>query len=139
MCKSILRGNMGQGQGGGRPIAFNSPEEMQEKIDAYFAECKEEDRPLTMSGLAYALDVDRKTIVNYEKKHKYFRTVQRARQRVELYSEEQLFRNQGTVNGVKFSLTNNFGWEDKQTKNHTGDVPKFNVTFNTPENDGDDE
>lgn len=130
---------VGQGVGGGRPLAFKSVKELQDKIEDYFEMCEKKDKPFTMSGLAYALDVSRYTLLNYGKKDKFFNTIQKARHRCMVYSEEQLYRTQGSVNGIKFAMINNFkGWDDKQTTNHTGETPKFNVTFAHPsESDND--
>lgn len=120
----------------GRPPKFKSKEEMQEKIDNYFEECKgtilkNEDgsifrdkngmpvvvgvRPLTMSGLANALGFSsRQSLLNYEGKKEFMDTIMRARARVEQYTEECLF-DKNSANGAKFSLANNFeGWKEKQ-------------------------
>lgn len=105
---------------GGRPMEFNSAEELEEKVDAYFnsedAYFQQGDsEPFfapTMSGLALYLEVDRKTLINYGKKEKFFRTIQKARARVEQAQEMRLYGN--NVAGVIFSLKNNFGWADKQ-------------------------
>lgn len=96
---------------GGRPKKFNSPEDLQDKVDAYFEECDMNGKPYTMSGLALALDIDRKTLVNYSKDEKFFPTIKKARQKVETYLEESL--QTGSVAGVIFNLKNNFGWKDK--------------------------
>ncbi|WP_308660991.1 terminase small subunit [Alistipes finegoldii] len=55
----------------GRPRKFSSPEEMQAAIDAYFAACEKKDEPLTIEGLCEALEVDRRTILNYGKLEAY--------------------------------------------------------------------
>ena len=120
----------------GRPPKFKSKEEMQEKIDTYFADCEgkilKDDknnpifdkngrvviygtRPLTMSGLANALGFSsRQSLLNYEGKKEFMDTIMRARARVEQYTEECLF-DKNSANGAKFSLANNFeGWKEKQ-------------------------
>lgn len=99
---------------GGRPLLFKSPEELEAKINAYFAECKEQGRPLTVSGLAYSLDIDRRTLVNYSNKDEFFPTIRKARAMVELSLEEKLVSSNGMVTGMIFNLKNNFGWMDKQ-------------------------
>jgi hypothetical protein len=96
----------------GRPLKYETPELLQADIDAYFEMCDEKDKPYTMSGLAIALDVDRKTITNYANREEFFPTIKRARNKVENYLEEKLFGN--NVTGVIFNLKNNFGWRDKQ-------------------------
>ena len=64
---------------GGRPLKFNSVEELQSKIDSYFAWAEEHRKPLTIERLAVFLYVDRDTILNYEKKDEYFGTIKKAK------------------------------------------------------------
>ena len=113
---------------GGRPLAFKSVEELQNKIDEYFAYCdnriqhvysKKSDAvieiinpaPYTMSGLASFLGVDRDTILNYSKKEEYFGTIKRAREKVHADVETRLMESNPI--GAIFNLKNNFGWKDK--------------------------
>lgn len=113
----------------GKPLKFKTVEELQSKIDEYFAWCDnrkrkiltkqgdvveiDDPRPKTISGLADFLDCDRKTIVNYGHKDDYFPTIARARRKCEAWTEEQLF--EGNDRGAKFVLINNYdGWTDKQ-------------------------
>lgn len=106
----------------GRPLAFESVEELESAIDSYFeneAFVGEGDLRTyapTMSGLALALGVDRKTITNYGHKEDYFPTIKRARARVEVALEQRLYGQ--SVTGVIFNLKNNFGWHDKQELDH---------------------
>jgi len=118
----------------GRPLKFTSVEELQGRIDEYFAYCDSRTieqvtkqgnvvsvnakRPYTLSGLAFYLGCDRKTLYNYSQDDEYFPTVSRARSRCEVFTEEQLF--EGNDRGAKFSLTNNFGWSDTQKLELTG-------------------
>lgn len=104
----------------GRPFGtfkFKSVKELQEQIDAYFDACVEQKRPLTMSGLAYALGVSRVTLLNYKRTkgyEKYFSTIKRAKARVEDSVEEILLNGRAPA-GAIFNLKNNFDWEDKRT------------------------
>ena len=97
----------------GRPKAFNSVEELESKINNYFEYCNKENKPYTMSGLAYYLDVDRKTIVNYTKDEDYFPTIKKARDRVQMQLEENALLNKGNPTFTIFNLKNNFDWKDK--------------------------
>lgn len=119
---------------GARP-KYETVEQMQGAIDAYFDSCKGEvlrdadgkpmfnkfgqpiiygEKPLTMSGLALALGFkSRQTLLNYKAKAEFMDTVTRAKQRVEEYVEGRLFDKDGSA-GAKFSLENNFGWASKQ-------------------------
>lgn len=95
----------------GQPLKFSSAEEMQKKIDAYFKKCEDEDEPLTITGLALALNTNRQTLLNYEAREKYFDTIKTAKTRVENYAEKKLFTSPPA--GPIFALKN-FGWTDKQ-------------------------
>ena len=120
----------------GRPPMYKNKEEIQEKIDAYFEECKGkiltddegniitdkygeaiyiDKKPLTITGLALALGFNsRQSLLNYQDKEEFVDTITRAKARVEQYAEERLFDKNG-ANGAKFSLANNFeGWKEKQ-------------------------
>lgn len=119
----------------GRPPAYKSAEEIQEKIDAYFKMCEGEPlvvdgnvmtdkygepiivgkRPLTVTGLALALGFNSRTsLLNYQDKPEFMNTIMRAKSVVEQYAEERLYDKDG-ANGAKFSLANNFeGWKEKQ-------------------------
>lgn len=120
----------------GRPPKYKTKEEIQGKIDAYFAECKGTvmldkeghpmtdkygnviyvgKRPVTITGLALALGfTSRQALLNYQAKKEFVDTITRAKTVVEMYTEERLFDKDG-ANGAKFSLANNFnGWKEKQ-------------------------
>jgi len=97
----------------GRPRAFNSVEELESKIKDYFEYCNKENKPYTMSGLAYYLDVDRKTIVNYTKDEEYFPTIKKARDRVQMQLEENALMNISNSTFTIFNLKNNFDWKDR--------------------------
>lgn len=101
----------------GRPLKFQSVEELQTKIDAFFAECEAEEEPLTITGLALALGTSRQCLINYEDKPEYFDAVKTAKDRVENYAEKRLFT--GTPTGPIFALKN-FGWTDEQNLNLGG-------------------
>ena len=121
----------------GRPLMYETAEEIQEKIDAYFEECKGElltdddgnivrdkygipiyinQKPLTITGLALALGFNsRQALLNYQGREEFNDTITRAKARIEQYAEERLFDKDG-ANGAKFSLANNFeGWKEKQS------------------------
>lgn len=104
----------------GRPKKYSEIDIMQQKIDEYFKKCDESNKPYTMSGLALALEMDRRSLLNYSKEDKFFPTIKKARNKVETYVEERLFYPNAT--GVIFNLKNNFGWEDKQELSHSGSI-----------------
>lgn len=133
---------------GGRPLKFQSVEELDRAIQNYFAQCDPHEakalvetgrdsagnmlydtrnvltqqRPYTMAGLARALGIDRGTLLNYGKRQEFFSTVLAARQRCEEYTESQLYGPYAA--GAKFSLANNFStdaapYSEKHAVDHT--------------------
>ena len=105
----------------GRPVKYETPEDMQVAIDKYFKEIDEHNKefpleriPYTVTGLAMALDMTRRTLLDYcEKSDAFSHTIKKAKLKVEEFNERQLYRNT-QVTGVIFNLKNNFGWEDAQ-------------------------
>ena len=129
----------------GRKPTFTSAEEMQEKIDAYFASCEPEllrdgdgtpmlnkngepvyvgGRPMTIQGLALALGfTSRQSLLNYKAKREFVDTVTRARLRVEQYAAERLF-DLDAQRGAQFTLAYGFGYardtEDSKNRETQG-------------------
>ena len=97
----------------GRPRAFKSVEEVEEKINAYFNYCEEKEKPYTMSGLAYYLGISRQTLVNYSNQYQFFDTIKKARDRVQMQLEENALSNKANPTFTIFNLKNNFDWKDK--------------------------
>ena len=98
----------------GRPLRWESAEDMQKAIDAYFARQDEQSRPYTVTGLALALDMDRDRLIQYENREPFYDAIKKAKRMCQEYAEERLFSN--AVAGVIFNLKNNHGWRDEQHK-----------------------
>ena len=97
---------------GGRPLKWENVEEIEPLIEEYFKTCDTDKRPYTVTGLAYALDCSRSTLIDYEGKGKFSNTIKKAKERCERYAEEKLYSG-GQVAGVIFSMKNNWNWKDK--------------------------
>lgn len=111
----------------GRPLTFETVEDLERAIDNYFTGCDNDisiingvpvKSPYTMSGLARALKVCRQTLLNYEMKGQFLGTIEDARGRCEEYAEKQLFIGKNP-SGAVFALKN-YGWTDKQELNVGG-------------------
>lgn len=103
----------------GRPRIIESPEEFEERANAYFAECARDETPLTITGLALALGfADRQSLYDYEKRDGFSGVARRARLQVENGYEMRMHGNSPT--GAIFVLKN-MGWSDKQQLEHTGE------------------
>ena len=120
---------------GGRPPMYKTPEEMQKKIDAYFARCKEDELFPTMSGLAYELEFTTQALRDYEKKDEFLCTVKRAKQFVEMAWEQALLSGKGS--GPIFWLKNNAGWKDKKDVDLVAEVNVRILTFTESQEDDD--
>lgn len=57
---------MGISNKGGRPLKFKTPEELEAKIEAYYEWAKENKKHITVTGLAWFLDTNRQTLLDYE-------------------------------------------------------------------------
>jgi hypothetical protein len=101
----------------GRPMKFTSAEHLSQLVEEYF---QTNDKP-TLSGLALALGMDRKTLFNYGKKDLFFPIVKEARERVEAVYEERLIYSDKPT-GVIFALKN-MDWKDRH--DHTTDDRPF--------------
>ncbi len=112
----------------GRPLAFDSVEKLEQKIDEYFKSdeayiisytdgSEQKTFAPTISGLALFLECDRKTITNYGNKEEYFPTIKKARLRIESHLEKRLYGS--NVTGTIFNLKNNFDWKDKSEVEQT--------------------
>jgi len=97
----------------GRPPKYKTAEELQDRIDNYFKDCDEKEKPYTITGLGLALDMSRQDLINYSNKEEFFDTIKKAKARVENYLEERLI-NDSSATGIIFNLKNNYGWKDKQ-------------------------
>jgi len=111
---------------GGRPAKYTSVDIMQIDIDKYFAICEETHTPLTISGLAIALNMTTQALRLYEKKDKFFSTVNRAKQFVENYIECALVSGQAAT-GPIFWLKNNAGWKDQTSTDVTSGGKSINM------------
>lgn len=108
----------------GRPPKYSTPEQMQVDIDAYFETgC---DGFPTVTGLALALDMTRKTLMEYEEEPEFGNTVKKAKARVEAFIERRLYEANAT--GCIFNLKNNFGWRDKTETEHSGGLDITKIT-----------
>ena len=102
----------------GRPLKFKTSKELDQAVSKYFEDSEKSGKPLTMSGLAVALNVDRQTLLNYSKTDEFFGTIKKAKALCERYTEEYLFLGKN-IAGAIFNLKNNYSWKDKNESDIT--------------------
>jgi len=110
-------------------LAFTDPEELEQRIEEYFASRikrrkvfpkdgdpyeEEYQVPPTMAGLALALDTTRVTILHYgrgdgERDPRFISIIARAKMRIAEFAEEALYTQQAS-RGAAFALTVNHGY-----------------------------
>lgn len=116
---------------GGRPLKFQSLNQLKDIGDRYFAETPETE--WTVSGLSLALDSDRETVRNYKDNREEFSgTIKRYWGMIERAYEKDL-RRKGRSGDI-FALKN-FGWSDRQEVEQTitADVTSNGETLSNPE------
>lgn len=146
--------NKGAKHPGGRPMKFESVDELDAAIEQYLGACgphkakravvmekddgtnywamvdyMTEQKPVTVSGAAYALGTTRRTLLNYKDRQEFLPSIERLLAACEAYTESMLYSN--ASNGAKFSLVNNFqgkhvDWADKQVMAGDPEAPLGN-------------
>lgn len=100
-----------------RTRPFTTPRALSCAVDAYFDSRTPSDRP-TVTGLAVALGLTRRQLVDYGSDDDYADIVAMAKARVEAFNENRLY--DGNVTGTIFNLKHNFGWEDRRAAEAAG-------------------
>jgi hypothetical protein len=135
------KGKQGESEkhAGGRPPKFATPELLQSAIDEYFESCwvdkvtettdsdgkcvmsevRYQQRPYTIAGLAYHLEMTTQALRNYEAKDEFLGIIKRAKQKVEMNIEEQLIAGKSAA-GPIFWLKNHAGYADTQKMELSG-------------------
>lgn len=111
----------------GRPPKFETPEELEIKIEEFFNHCEKiEDIP-DVEGLAVFLDTTRKTLLDYEKKEEFSYTIKRCKDKI-FYKKKQLaFKGKLNPTVFIFDAKNNHEYTDKQEYDHTTGGEKINI------------
>ena len=113
-----------------RPKIYNSVEEIEKDIEKYFLECDKKNKPYTISGLAYYLDMDRRTLLNYSKDEQFFLTIKKAKLKIEQQLEENALMGGANATFTIFNLKNNYGWKDSIEKTNPDELTKVEELLN---------
>lgn len=99
-----------KGNAGGRPLKYTLSR-LKQLIDDYFATCAAAGRPLTITGLALALDTTRETLCDYENKAEFSDTIKKAKEIVANFAEEQCLTARNPAGAI--FIAKNHGFKDK--------------------------
>jgi hypothetical protein len=131
----------------GRPLKFESPEELQTAIDEYFAKCDEGEEievydkkkqevvkikrpiPYTITGLALALSTTRQTLIHYEERPEFLDTIKEAKTKCENWVELQALRSE-LHPGIACFVLKNYDWTDKQEIDNTHTLNVTRKSYN---------
>lgn len=105
--------------GRGRPQVIKNVEELEEKVKRYQKYLKGANKPPTMAGLAYYLEIDRRTLYNYTKKDEFIPTIKKLKDWILMTLEESAIEK---GNGGIVFLLKNYGYTDQQNVDLTGFV-----------------
>lgn len=123
--KSQTEQRLSKGQGlGGKPLDFNSVEELEEKIQEFRQYAIDNKVFMTVERLCVFLDIDRRTLLNYQRTEQYFHTISKIKREINAQKSETLLdMDRRNVNGVIFDLKNNHDYVDKiETVSKDGDL-----------------
>jgi hypothetical protein len=109
-----------------RPPKYSDPAIFEQKCNEYFAK----GGIFTFTGLCLHLGFcDKGTFCDYQQKELFRQSTARAKMIIENQREKDLVNGETkNVNGIKFSLTNNFGWKEKTEVEHSG-LPELPQTI----------
>lgn len=92
----------------GRKLRYQSAIELQGAIELWKESSRAVNMPLSLQGLAAALDIDIDTLRNYSKRDKFRLTILRAREYIEATISAKLLSRETFTPGLIFYLINTF-------------------------------
>lgn len=119
---------------GGRPLKFQTVEQLDSMIEEYFSYCDIEKKPYTITGLALWLDTTRETLLDYQERPEFSDTIKRAKSKCENWVEENALMNKINATTAIFNLKNNYGWKDKTEQDITSQGQQLGVVILPPKN-----
>lgn len=121
---------------GGRPLMFQTKEELEKKIEEYFKKCDETivkrkydkegnvieewSNPYTITGLAMHLNTSRETLCEYGEKPMFVDIIKKAKEKCEECYERNALLGKYNPAFAIFAVKNHFNWKDKQEVEHGG-------------------
>lgn len=117
----------------GRPLKFETPEILNDKINEYFTKCEAEGTKPFITELAYYLDTSRETLREYKERPEYVDSIKKALTRCEMALERNLIEGKVNPTGSIFNLKNNYGWKDRNETDITTQGDKINGVIMLPQ------
>ena len=120
---------------------YQTVQEVREIIENYFNDCEKQQKYPTITGLAFAIGVDRHVVVDYKNicesdkfktipddmKREVQELIRQAYIYVESKYEDRMLNDGRSPIGTIFSLKNNFQWVDRQEVVKTDNTIKVDI------------
>lgn len=91
---------------------FTDADALQERVNEYFADSDEKNKPYTINSLVEFLEVEPAVFKSYEKQKKFKRILELARLKCLAYAERALLSGKNAT-GTIFLMKNHFDWKEK--------------------------
>ncbi len=101
---------------GGRPPAFETPEDLQKAIDKYFDNNSE----WSLGNLALSIGISPRGLRNYEGKEGFESIMELAKGKIEAYYEHEALHGNIDKTMAIFTLKANCGWRDRDDEGNKG-------------------
>jgi hypothetical protein len=102
---------MSRGEGGGRPRRWETGEQLDADISAYFAECARRKEPVGIYGFCDFVSIDASTLYDYESEKydseeiKFSHIIKRVRRKVKATAEKRIYANTAGAIAVLVNTT----------------------------------
>lgn len=110
-----------------RPVKYETPEEMQEKINQYFSDKSNE--PFMIEDLAHFLNLSRQGLCEYGKKPLFSDIIKMAKEKVLIYTYKAGAKGEINPTMSIFHMKCGFGWVETSKVEHTGDLTIKEVKY----------
>jgi hypothetical protein len=97
----------------GRPKKWATPQELQEKINAFFDYCKKQNEHPIVEGLCIFLNCDKQTILNYQAKDEYGEIIENAKLRIANHVMGRAMSGEINPTIAIWISKNHYGYKDK--------------------------
>lgn len=139
--------NMNPERKRGHKDKWSSVKELENAVNAYFANADAKDEPYLITGLCLALECSRECLLEwdkdtgkYPKPEKAVQIIRHAKLKCQNYAEKMLMSGKLNPTGAIFNLKNNYRWKDKSETDVTSNgkaLESMPIVINMPKQEED--
>lgn len=112
----------------GRPVAFESPDDMVELMNEYFDQLGEKETP-TFAGFAAFCNVGERTIYDYAKKDGFSQSLESMKSKMKRWWLDNAAYNEINPTIAKLVLSANFEMAEKNVTEHQGEGLSVTIKY----------